>query len=429
MSQDVINSALEGDTSAIVNAINGGLDNANIATGANINATKLLDGSIVNAKISGAAAILVTKLAQTAGQLDSDIVDDSADDAATYKTVTTPGTSASPSLPTNLQQEWERIRYQSLRQALGVNAKITSGSTSAAWFDGVAIGPNLIRNGSFLDGNATPDGWTVNGAPDTQELVTLPVTEGFGKGIRLLDGSGAVTDGMETTLTSLKASTLYLIAVRVLDTTADVDITTTGATGTFGNLAMSADAGAYQTAVGLISTDATPAPIVLSIEPDATSYDFTVAWASCHEVSVDDLGKRGGEITLFASSVSTEDGSAGFGTVEAALSLSVVAPSPGYKIIAQLTIQGEIDSGVSGSNLKVELEENTTVKSTGYIEQEGGTGYGTKASVHLVHVNEAPVPGTVYTYAPDLTPSSADAVIGLSQDAATHTLVVQLVRS
>jgi hypothetical protein len=430
---------LESDFANIYNEFNGNIDNDNIASGAAIDGSKLASGSIGNTQIASSAAIDPAKLSQTAAGLDCDIVDDHADDDTTWITTRNPGDSSSNTNPTNLEQELEILRYVLQRQNLGVNAKITSGSTSVAWFDGVKIGPNLLYNPSFSDNNAAPSGWTVNGASSPSvtptALSSTDLNEGRGRYIAFVDSTGADSDGLSQSLT-LNRSTHYLVAARVKDNTGDVRLVTTGATGTFGNISQTSDTGAWATLAGVVQTDTTPASLVVRIGPGAgtTNYDFDVAWAGVWEVSQDDLGKRDtGGITLYKSSTSTEDGTGGFSTLEAALDATVVPPSHGYKIVVQLTVQCEVDRA-SDNHVLVELDQSVdgagfAAVAAGSFRQESGSGTGTRGSVQVTYVNESPTPGSTYRYVPDITPSETNSRVGLSSRGDTHSLLVQLVRS
>jgi hypothetical protein len=365
---------VEGDFTAILDELDGNIENVNIATGAGIVGTKLAAGTLTNTQISATAAMDVSKLAQTAGQLDADIVDDYADDDATYATRTDPLESvATPSLPTNLQEEWERIRFVLARYGLGIATKITDGTNSAAWFDGLAIGPNLVPNGSFLDNQATPIGCTVAGAPATQDMVALPVTEGRGKYLRCLDAAGATTDGPSWTLTGLRGQTLYLVEARVLNTTAEVNLVTTGATGTLGDLDLltnSADAHPaslatdWQTLAGLVETDATPTPLVVTLNPTNANYAFGTAYVSVREVAGsrdaeatgrEHLSARGGNITRQASSTTTNTA-----TLNTETTLTVLVPGDNYQVV----VHGKISkAGTNGETYS--LRENADVDGAG----------------------------------------------------------------
>jgi len=423
---------VEGDFTAILDELDGNLENVNIAAGAGIVGTKLAAGTLTNTQISGTAAIDVSKLAQTAGQLDADIVDDYADDDATYATRTDPLDSvATPDLPTNLQEEWERIRFVLARYGLGIATKITDGTNSAAWFDGLAIGPNLVPNGSFLDNLATPLGCVVAGAPATQDLVALPVTEGRGKYLRCLDAAGAITDGPSWTLTGLRGQTLYLVEARVLNTTAEVNLVTTGATGTLGNLDLltnSADAHPaslatdWQTLAGLVETDATPADLVVTLNPTDANYAFGVAYVSVREVAgsrdAEATGRehkdvRGGSIARQASSTTTNTT-----TLNTETTLTVVVPGDGYQVVAQGRIS---KAGVNGETYS--LRENADVDGAGNyntsVDSATDDGGEPTAFVPIFYASGALIAGRTYGY-------RLNATGNLNNNG--HKIVVQLLR-
>ena len=143
-----------------------------------------------------------------------------------------------------------------------------------------------------------------------------------GRGKRLADAAGATTDGPSWTLSGLRDQTLYLVSARVLPTTANVTLSTTGATGTFGDLDLDSGAGAdghvasatdWQTLSGLVETDSSGTDIVVALNPDATNYDFGFSKVSVHEVigsrdaegtGREDRATRGGQIVQTATSTS-----------------------------------------------------------------------------------------------------------------------------
>ncbi len=374
---DTINQTdLETDHTAITDQLDGNIEDVNVSASADIQASKLLAGSITDTQISGSADIAISKLLQTAGAadgsagLDADIVQSYAASDAEYTTVTDPlDSTATPSIPAHLEDEWERSRFASKRYGPGIATRVGDGTAGAAWFDGEIIGGNLVPNGSFLDNNVTPLGCTVTGAPATQELTTLDVDEGFGSFLNIADtsgGGGAETDGLSWTMSGLRDGTLYLIEVRVLNTTAEVNLTTTGAiaTGSFVDLALqtnsttdahpASQATDWQTMAGLIETKSDGTDIVIKLNPSATTYEFGTAYVGCYEVAgsrdFETTGRehkhtRSGNITLTATSES-----ATVATIETDTRLSVTVPGDGY----QISVFGNMTNGTTTRTASIE---------------------------------------------------------------------------
>jgi hypothetical protein len=267
------------------------------------------------------------------------------DNAATFTTVTSPGDSSSITYPDDLETELENIRYAIKRLALGTGAQLIDATNQAAWFDGAAIGPNLLRNAAFLDNVTPPQGWTVNGAPATDEVLALPRAEGWGKYLHLADAAGATTDGIEQTLSGLKDSTLYLVETRVLNTTAEATLKTTGANAaTYDDLDLSTSgATAWQTLSGVIQTDAAGTDIVVKIEVDNANYDIGIAWLSVREISQTANTARDGQLLQYITS--TTNTKAG---IEAALTLDVIPPGDGYSVVVEvdLVVTGDVLVGI-----------------------------------------------------------------------------------
>lgn len=353
---------LEDDFANIYAQVNGNLDAANIAANAITN-SELANNAVTNAKVDAAAAISVSKLDQTAGQLDMDIVDDFWTTTAESKTATDPGTQDSPSAATNLEQELARLRYVIKRLSVGSGALISTGAQAAAWYDGAAIGPNLLVNGSFLDNSTTPAapfGWALVGTPNAITPTSFAGLrpEGIGRYLLVVDAAGtggAANEGIQQTVTGLKASTLYLVEARVRPNTDVVKLVTTGAAaGTFTNLALvsTSGGGAWETLSGLIWTDATPTNIVVQLLSNATDYSFGIAQVSLREVvspaaaatnEHEGTTSRGGTLAQTKTSVRTGTFAADAANVRAdTTTAGLVVPGPGYavEVNAEMTVRG-----------------------------------------------------------------------------------------
>lgn len=431
------------------------IEAVNLASDA-VETAKIKDGAVTNAKIAASAGIAISKLDDTvAGALDADVVDGHGGTDAIYATIANPLDSiATPDLPGNLEAELERLRYVIQRIGIGtatngnseVGPRIGDGSSAAAWFDGNVVGPNILQNGSFLDNNSTPFGWAVDGAPATQELSSLPVAEGKGKYLHLADASGATTDGIDQTISGVKAGTVYLVEARVLPTTANVVLGASGAAaGSFGPLTVTSFGTSWQTLSGLILTDATPTSIEVDIRPDATNYDFGVAWVSMREVAStastapnehEGTGTRGGNIVRSATSSASDVIATAVTTLESDTTVHVIPPDDGYQIVVWGTVHGSVSGG--HETFSVSIDESTNEFSThtdvasGRFGADAGGSVNPQRQTGTVHfVRETPTPGTVYSYrltAADLDAGGGAASLVASGSNYVHRITVMLMR-
>lgn len=438
--QTIVVADVNTDMNTLFTLVNGNLDADNLAASA-VDTSELAVGSVTNAKVAAGADIDPAKLDQTAGArdgsagLDADIVQAYAADATEYNTQTTPGDSSSISYPEHLEDELERLRYVVMRLALGVNATITDGSSSAAWFDGVSTGANLVQNPAFLDyqasGTTAPQGWTKKGTPSDIDGTTA-ITAAEGSGHMLTITSAATADGIQQTLFGLKASARYLVEARTRPTTSIHTLKTTGATGTFGNLDIdSADGGsAWATLAGVIETDSTPTDIVLSIEAENGVDVWDVAWVSVREVGTDDKHQRDAPC-LVQTATDNTNGSTTTTNLNSNTEIRVVVPGDNYSILvfgqvnftttntvprADASIQADTDivGGVSYSDVQTARLEN----------EVPGSGY--ESSIHLHYAVESATAGNVYGFRLDAGNFSQTNLF--SSGTILHRLTVMLVR-
>ena len=370
---------LEGDITNIIDEINGNLGNANIDASANI---------------------AISKLAQTPAALDADIVDDYATNAAEYHTNTTPGDTASPSLPTNLEEELERLRFVLKSHGIGSGTLLQT-STEAAWYEPPALGPNLVKNPNFIDniaGDGTPPtGWAETVTPGTIETFNLASSdraEGVGRGIHVVAGAGA-NEGITQTITGLKASQKYLVEARVKVTaTGDVKLQTSGAIGSGSyqdlDITGTADPATWETLSGIVQADATGTDIDIEIESAAAADEFWVAYASFRELR-DATSTRGGSFIQTATSTSAVEA-----TIKSDTTLSVVVPSDNYVIIATADVKLTTDGG---GLCEGGIEED--VAGGGFSSVAAGQTNGTSTrdgDTHVHYTRTFPTPGTIYQY-------------------------------
>lgn len=280
---------LNGDIDNILTELNGNIENVNISNTAGIVGTKLASGTLTDTQWS----------VEPGEALSSAKVDDYASTDAEQNTISSPGDSDSNTLPAGLRGELEQLRNEIRKIGTGLSAKITDGSTSGlgadgegAWFDGVIRGRCHLVNGAMIDiagANDLPTNWSLVGTA-TFARQALPVTEGSGTALRVTD-SGAGTGGVSQIIGGLKASHRYLFVARVRPVTGTVVLTSTGATGTFGNLNLTSGSGtgAYETMTGIIDTDNVPTNIRFTFGVGSASGVFDVRGAKLLEISDDPI--------------------------------------------------------------------------------------------------------------------------------------------
>jgi len=400
------NTAINNDLNTIYNEFNGNISNANILAGAAIAWTKVnTAGQVMNVDVAAAALI------------DPEKIDDQADNEATFKTLTNPGSSGAPTLPTGLHLELQSLRYV-LRQALlGGTSRLSTGAVNAGWFDGAVREGNLLFNPNFLVWNsASPtigDGWTASGgAVGTATGTALGAgdeTEGLGSCLRIIDGTGG--RGIEQVLSGLKAGARYLISVRVRPAVNQVTLSTLGAAaGTFTDLALTSASGtgAWETLSGLVQADAAGANITVRLRGVAAASDWKCTHFRARPVEVDPFADPG---SLIDYDTSADDGNAGPLTVSS-LDAVVKVPSSGYIILAAARVTARQSNAGNDGTATVLLTQNAVTVATGVIGiPTGATGAAEFASeTILFHVNLNPTPGTTYTYACTFTGGGGDAL-------------------
>ncbi|MGH9427391.1 MAG: hypothetical protein ACRD2L_13950, partial [Terriglobia bacterium] len=372
------------------------------------------DGLISNANISPAAAIVWSKLL-TAGQIanvdvaataliDPEKIDDQANVEFEFQGATDPGETGASILPTSLQGELRALRFVLRAGLLGANTKRISEGTAVGWYDAYVRGGNLIFNGSFgVWNSSTPtvgDGWVASGGASTTVSLTAlgagDETEGLGSCLRIVDGTGG--RGIEQSLSGLKASTKYLISVRVRPSVNQVRLTTTGAAaGSFTNLAVNSASGSgtWETLSGLIQTDATGSAIVVRLRGVAAASDWKCTHFRVQPAEDDPIGTP---TSVIDYDTSADNGNAGPLTVSS-LDAIVKVPSSGYIIIVLSRVTGRQPGGAgSDGSATVILRENgaTVATSINGISQGGAT---SNAQEYVCfHVNLNPTPGTTFTY-------------------------------
>lgn len=309
----------------------------------------LLNGNIDNANISPSAAIAASKLAS----IPPAQVLDHADSEAEYNTATTPGDTGTPSMPSTLEGELERLRYR-----IGANRGYLtptfymdgSGPTiaSAAWYEPPIVGPNLLPNPGFEAPlvSGTPPGWSLLNTPTL--AIETPADALTGVEKRSLNiTTNASDEGITCVVGGIKRNTKYLIGVRYTRTAGTLNLTTSGAlaTGDYQNLNITDGSGtSLETVQGIVKSedDSAPSDITVSLFCSLTGAEFNIHDVWMYELA-DGTPNELPSIPVQTATSSTQADYAGgvnawaWGT-DSALSLSQYIPYRGYRLTYEVSI-------------------------------------------------------------------------------------------
>lgn len=411
--------------SRIVTFVNGTTASATEVNAELDNILTTVNGNIDNANVSASAAIAATKVAE----IPPARVLDHADTDSEYMTGSTPGTTAVLSRPSTLEGELERIRYrfQADKKFLFVSYMDAAGvAQSLGWVEPSISGQNILPNNGFETKSSAvatdaPDAWTKVGTPDGLTIVTTAeVAFGANKRALLIDGRLAATgDGVSVTLKGLKSSTKYLIGMAYVRVGGTVRLTTSGGLSgvAYQNLSLTAAAGTSASYIqGVVSTNATPADLVVTLDCAAndTSYRVYQVWAF-------EMAERSGlEIPAIAMQTATystandtlTNAGAGAWSNRSGLSLSQYIPFRGYRLTYEVTVcfKGTTIGG-SGQSYEYAFRLQQTIDAGAAATVEGPYSCRIRnetanefggATVSLKYVIENPVPGSTYAFTTDV---------------------------
>jgi hypothetical protein len=362
-----------------------------------------------NDNIAAAAAILFSKMDQSPGLMDADIVGDYSTDDAEADNSSDPGTAESNTLATNLEEEIKQLRYKIEQLTVGTSAGAVASSagtdTDAHWIDGPYRLGNHVYNGSFemvntLAIGADGDGWTRVLTPTTLAQIALVETEdgGAGNGLQIIDTAAALA-GVKQTLDGLKSNTKYLLIGRVQDDTGTCRMTTTGADTNELSLT-SDDSGNWQILSGTFETvaDPTGTDIVISLLAVAQSDDCTFDEIGVYEINTDPVPLPSiviEQICAVGDHVLGDNPPANFdGT---AVAIAVTPPGPNYNIEVHGFAHVEFGAG-NTYTAELAIDENGTDQRTAYAKETNGAAETSAHPISVHWVNRAPTPGTTYTY-------------------------------
>jgi hypothetical protein len=389
---------LNGDINPIVNEFNGEIDNANIASDAAIEMSKLDD--------------------TTAAAIDAAAIDDYSATEAESDNSEDPGTADNTDLAENLQEEIAQLRYKIEQLTIGTSATtVTSGGgtdTDAHWVDGPFRGGNLIYHGGFdawqqadcVAGACAAEGlWDLETATADLKDTALTEAEGFGDGMGMqITANGAGVSGLKQTLNGLKADTRYLAITGVRPTTGDsCRMFTAGADGTEMSIDSASD-NAWEVISGTFETDSTPTDVVLKIVSVANGDICLFDNVGVFEIGGDPV-PQGGVIIATEATTETADG-LGVGMTDVpdnggSLEATVTPSVPGcvIEVDAYITVK---DDGGDEFVASCQLLENggsaSALRIAGVEEAALGDVQSVYASMAMHRVNVAPVAGTAYLY-------------------------------
>lgn len=379
--------------------------------------TNKINGDLDEDNLSGSTQIPNSYLVD----IDCAKVVDHADDAATYNTATSPGDSGTPSLPTDLEEELERIRYRiGALKGYRDSVQFTNSSDAnadAAWYEPLIRGRNLLKNpgfeGPLADATSAPDGWTEVGTITGAAIeAAAHVSEGDAKRSFVFDASAA-DEGVSQTVQGLKASTKYLFGFSYELNAGSVSLTTQGALAASNNyqdpaITDSSTGGGVEVMQAIVQTDSTPTDITVGITSGTTSTNVNIINAWFYELG-DDIPAEAPSIpTQTATHNSNELLPSTFTSNQwnweevTELALSQYIPGPGYRLIFEcdLVYRSE-SSGFSTASHGIRLKMDTNVVDGPRFTYNASPGVSAPFFSHhgsLRYVVDHPTPGATYDF-------------------------------
>jgi hypothetical protein len=416
-------SEINADFDGLVTLVNGNLDTENLSASASIANSQLDD-------------IAMTKVL------------DYADTITEYISTTTPGDTASPSLPTTLAAEMVRLRYR-----MAANRKymtnvyyMSSGgtATAAGWIEPPIVGPNLLPNPGFEVHSAgtpnAPDGWTLVNGPLATVAIENPAFATYGLEKRSLNiVTNGANEGISVAVGGLKSGAKYLIgmAYTLTDNGTVAGVlrlsTTSGlAAGDYQNLVIDTATEAAGTVVvvnGIVKAQTPAVSMTVSITATTAGGDFNLPEVWMYELS-DGYPIELPAIPMQTATYSTANDTltnagAGAWSNRSDLTLSQYIPFRGYRLTYEVTLcfRGEILSGATDENYEFAFRIQQNIDAGGATTVEGpyawrqhpvSQGEGRGGIVTLKYVIENPTPGSTYEFTTDAySQGSGDAVADL----------------
>jgi len=426
------------DLDRLYTLVNGNIDTNNINSAAGIVSGQIANDTLLNVDVNSVAAIAVSKLAQTAGLLDADIVGDYSDDAAEQATTSNPKTSDDPTaLATHLETEIAQLRYKLHELTVGSSAQAVAaaGGTAAltSWIDGPIRPGNLLYNGGFdvwtSAANAAGDGWVLVQTPNTA-ATALDKTEGQGEGNgMLITGAGAALEGIKQTVSDLKAGAKYLAIVWVKETVGDTCTLFVEDADTNDLTVVSDAVGDWEVLSGTFQIDAVPTAVVFQLLATADTDACLFKHAGIYEINADPVPRN----TVMDFEQSTHDQTVT--TVEdvllatggaADLEVAVTVPGPGYILTA--FGRTSCNANTQANSVVVALERQKDgggwSKVSVTAQEHSTTSDALDFSVMDAVVN--PTPGSLYEYRMAADVEANNCIFNADNIFGTHDLTTEL---
>jgi len=401
-------SEINGDFNAIVNEINGGLDNANFDGVPALSWSKIDSvGQVVDASVAAAANIALSKI--------NDFSANSTELNTTFD--------ASPStLPTSALLEIEALRL-AIQRLNGAKTDSTAATQVVEWHLPAARPFNLLTNGDFEDSAdgapaTAPFGWSFTDVGGTYSTDDTDAVEGVGHELTVTsDNDGVTDDGVSQAINGLKGSRRYMVVVSAKAASSGVCqiLTSGGAT----NVAATSNGTTYATLVDTFTTNASPGTITLTLTvnddgagSDVCSFDHAGLF-----IMEDDLEPVTQYLPVYKTGTGTGAIDNAYSTAE--LTATVTVPGPGYII----KVSGEVCGGNSGVGfftliLQARITENVNgggasevAESVYHFNSVGGND-NIFSTVPVSFVQTNPTPGATYAYVLQAQDQSTDAVFG-----------------
>jgi len=404
------------DLDTLYTALSGGLDTNNLSPTAGITNGQLEEIAVTKVSdYSSTAAVSLTSV-------------DAGSTGTLYAGTTT--------LPTDLSDELERLRYRLLanNHLISTIYKNSGGTNTAiGWVEAPIVGPQLLANNGFeLKSSATagvaPDGWTLVGTP-TSLTVTAASSAGKSVGLHkrsLVFTSAAANDGISQTVYGLKASTKYLIGLAYVRTDATVNLTVTGGLGSgdYQNFSITDSSNTTMAYMqGIVQTDTTPTDLTVKVLNTLAGGAKVCALYQIWMYEVRDQTPIGTpSIPLQVANYSTVNdiiagGGAATWTNISALTLSQQVPTMGYRMVFSVVLSfksAPVTASIRDFNYGFRIQQKIGAAAAATVEGPYSWIANQQSNQEVVGGNmrmewvvENPTPGSLYTFTVDVLVNNA----------------------
>lgn len=312
-----------------------------------------------------------------------------------------PGISGAQVNGVDLEDDLEQLRYAIRRMAVGIGTTRNAGVGEVEWFDKPAFGQNLVQNGRFAawgGASATaPLAWTKVLTPPVCQVDSRSTAEGQGRELQIQ--SNATGQGVEQSISGLRANTLYYLRVRCRCVSGSFQISTTGGSGAvFGNFLETVTSASNIEVTGVILTDATPTAIVirlLSLGGSDVFFVSEVDLLAMGPAADDGVPRAANELpeqwtrTATKAALQTVTVGGSWTTLTSLTDLAVFVPGPGYQILVTAVVPATSNAGGSRSAFAIKLRQD--FNDGGYGDLSG--------TIAIATSNQADQPQTIVTQA------------------------------